>query len=261
MAVSGLIQDKPMKKHKLSSTFCSFTPCSPLLSFLLSNEATVDQSLSFLQRHSRRLRVILIALLTLVLLHSYSRLWDCPRHCDVGLISGIAALSLCSRSRHLAVSIVTLLSAPLPCFPLSHSLAVGLIALQSVSSPRCQPPRLAVGRLEICLTALQSAPLPCSRPRHLAVGPITLQLLILSLITRHTIKTGSPQWLSALILLLQKAHSKTIDSVSFVFMHVEKVQTFLENKLFWFVNFLQLDYKTSFVYLAASESLPLKVNT
>ena len=97
----------------------------------------------------------------------------------------MAALSPCSRSRHLAVSIVTLLSAPSPCFLLSHSLAVGLVALQSVSSPCCQPPRLAVGRLEICLTALQSAPSPCSRPRHCAVGPITLQLLILSLITRH----------------------------------------------------------------------------
>ena len=97
----------------------------------------------------------------------------------------MAALSPCSRSCHLAVSIVTLLSAPSPCCRLSHSLAVGLVALQSVSSSCCQPPRLAVGRLEICLTALQSAPSPCSRPRHLAVGPITLQLLILSLITRH----------------------------------------------------------------------------
>ena len=66
-----------------------------------------------------------------------------------------------------------------------YRLAAGLVALQSVSSPCCQPPRLAVGRLEICLTALQSASSPCSRPRHLAVGPITLQLLILSLITRH----------------------------------------------------------------------------
>ena len=88
-----------------------------------------------------------------------------------------------------------------------YLLAAGLVTLQSVLSPCCQPPRLAsrcltvlesvsspysqyrhlaIGRLEICLTALQSAPSPCSRSRHLAVGPITLQLLILSLITRHT---------------------------------------------------------------------------
>ena len=97
----------------------------------------------------------------------------------------MAALLPCNGSRHPAVSIVTLLSTPSPCCRLSHSLAVSLIALQSVSSPCCQPPRLAVGRLEICLTALQSAPSPCSRPRQLAVGPITLELLILSLITRH----------------------------------------------------------------------------
>ena len=159
MAVSGLIQDKPVKKHKLSSTFCSFTPCSPLLSFVLSNEATIDQSLSFLQRHPRRLGVILITLLALVYCARTHGFWDCPRHSDVGLISGMAALLPCSGSRHLTI--------------------------KSVSSPCCQPPRLAVGPLEICLTALQSAPSPCGRSRHLAVGPITLPLLILSLITRH----------------------------------------------------------------------------
>ena len=80
--------------------------------------------------------------------------------------------SPCSHYRHLVVT-------PSPCCPLSHSLAVSLVALQSVSSLSCQPPRLAVGRLEICLTALQSALSHCSRPRHLAVGPITLQLLTL----------------------------------------------------------------------------------
>ena len=194
MAVSGpLIQDKPVKKHKLSSTFCSFTPSSPLLSLVLSNEATVDQSLSFLQRHPRGLGVILIALLTLVycarthcfgivlvtLMWVSSAQWQLYR-LAAGLVTLQSVSSPCSQYRHLAVSIVTLLSAPSPCCWLSHSLAVGLVALQSVSSPCCQPPRL-----EICLTALQSAPSPCSRPRHLAVGPITLQLLILSLITRH----------------------------------------------------------------------------
>ena len=75
---------------------------------------------------------------------------------------------------------------PLALLPAVSQPCSRLVALQSVSSPCCQPPRLAVGRLEICLTALQSAPSPCSRPRHLAVGPITLQLLILSLITRHS---------------------------------------------------------------------------
>ena len=39
--------------------------------------------------------------------------------------------------------------------------------------------------LVVSLVALQSAPSPCSRPCHLAVGPITLQLSILSPITRH----------------------------------------------------------------------------
>ena len=167
MAVSGPIQEKPAKKHKLlSSTFCSFTPCSPLLSFVLSNEATVDQSLSFLQRHPRRLGVILVALLTLVYCartHGFETVL-------VTLMSVMAALSPCSRSRHLAVSIVTLLSAPSPCCRLSHSLAAGLVALQSVSSPCCQPPHLAVGRLEICLTTLQSVSSPNDQYHHLAVS-------------------------------------------------------------------------------------------
>ena len=64
--------------------------------------------------------------------------------------------SPCSQYRHLAVSPVALLLAV-------SSLAVDLVALQSVLSPCCQPPRLDVGRLEICLTAL------------LAISPITLQ--------------------------------------------------------------------------------------
>ena len=157
MAVSGLIQDKPVKKHKLSSTFCSFTPCSPLLSFVLSNEATVDQSLSFLQRHPRRLGVILIALLALV---------------------------YCAQTHGFETVLVTLMWVSSAEWQL-YCLAAGLVTLQSVSSPCCQPPRLAVGLLEICLTALQSASSPCGRSRHLAVGAITLQLLILSLITRH----------------------------------------------------------------------------
>ena len=181
MAASGLIQDKPMKKHKLSSTFCSFSPCSPLLSFVLSKEATVDQSLSFLQRHPCRLGVILIALLTLV---------------------------YCVRTHGFETVLVTLRSVSSPGWQL-YRLAAGLVTLQSVSSPCCQPPRLAAG----CLTALQSvsspysqyrhlavsllasllvalksASQPCSQSRHLTISIITLQLFkILSLITRHTV--------------------------------------------------------------------------
>ena len=147
-----------MKKHKLSSTFCSFTPCSPLLSFVLSNKATVDQSLCFLQRHPRHLGVILIALLTLVYC-AQTHGFDCPRHCDVGLISGIAALSPCSGSRHLAVSITT---------------------LQSVSPPCCQPHRLAAH----CLTALQSVPTPYSQYRHLAVSLLALMLVTLKSVSQ-----------------------------------------------------------------------------
>ena len=82
------------------------------------------------------------------LLRPDSRLWDCPRHSDVGLISGMAALLPCSRSRHLTISIVTLLSASSPCcwspWSLPHSLAISPIALWSISSPCCWPHHLAV---------------------------------------------------------------------------------------------------------------------
>ena len=132
-----------------------------------------QKKLVFLQRHPHCLGVNLIALLTPVY---------CARAYGfetvlVTLMSVMAALSPCRRSRHLAVSIVTLLSASSPCCRLSHSLAVGLIALQSVSSPCCQPPCLAAGALEICLTAFQC--------HHFTISIITLQLLILSLIMRH----------------------------------------------------------------------------
>ena len=132
------------------------------------------KSLSFLQRHPRRLGVNLIALLTLVYCawaHSFETVL-------ITLMSVMAALFPCRRSRRLAVSIVTLLSASLLCCRMSYSLAVGLVALQSVSSPCCQRPHLAAGRLEICLTAFQS--------HHLMISIITLQLLILSLIMRHS---------------------------------------------------------------------------
>ena len=148
MAVSGLIQDKPAKKHKLSSTFCSFTtPCSPLLSFVLSNEATVDQSLSFLQRHPRRLGVILIALLT---------------------------LAYCARTHGFETVLFTLMYVSSARWQL-YRLAAGLVTLQSVSSPCCQPPRLAAG----CLTALQSVSSPYSQYRHLAVSLLALLLVAL----------------------------------------------------------------------------------
>ena len=166
----------------MSSTFCSFTPCSPLLSFVLSDEATVDQSLSFSQRHPRRLGDILIALLTPV---------------------------YCARTHGFETVLVTLMSVSSAGWQL-HRLSAGLITLQSVSSPCCQPPLLAAGCLEICLTALQSvlspysqyrhlavsllalllatlksASQPCSQSRHFTISIITLQLLILSLITHH----------------------------------------------------------------------------
>ena len=136
-----------MKKHKLSSTFCSFTPCSPLLSFVLQNEATIDQSLSFLQRHPRRLRVILIALLALV---------------------------YCARTHGLETVLVTLMWVSSAQWQL-YRLAAGLVTLQSVSSPCCQPPRLAAR----CLTALQSVWSPYSQYRHLAVSLLALLLVAL----------------------------------------------------------------------------------
>ena len=136
MAVSGLIQDKPVKKHKLSSTFCSFTPCSPLLSFVLSNEATVDQRLSFLERHHRRFGVILIALLTLV---------------------------YCARTHGFETALVTLMSA--------HQRDDSSIALQPVSSPCSQYRRhLAVSPLALLPAVSQ----PCSRSRRLTVSIVTL---------------------------------------------------------------------------------------
>ena len=147
--VSGLIQYKPVKKHKLSSTFCSFTPCFLLLSFVLSNEATVHQSLSFLQRHSCRLGVILIALLTLV---------------------------YCARTHGFETVLVTLMSVSSAGWQLYH-LAASLVTLQSVSSPSCQPSCLAAG----CLTALQSVSSPYSQYRHLAVSLLPLLLVALKL--------------------------------------------------------------------------------
>ena len=110
--------------------------------------------------HPHRLGVILIALLTLVY---------CARShgFETVLVTLMWVSSVEWQLYHLAAGLVTLQSvssAPSPCCRLSHSLAVSLVALQSVLSPCCQPPHLAVGRLEICLTALQSAPLPCSRP-------------------------------------------------------------------------------------------------
>ena len=163
MAVSGLIQDKPVKKHKLSSTFCSFTPCFPLLSFVLSNEATIDQSLSFLQRHPSSPWSDPHRLARSGLLRPDSRLWDCPRHSDVGLISRMAALSPCSGSRHLAVS-------PLP-------LLLGrLLALQSVSSPYSQYRHFAVSLLALLLVPLNSASQPSNQPHRLVVDLVTLLL-------------------------------------------------------------------------------------
>ena len=158
-----------MKKHKLSSTFCSFTPCSPLLPFVLLNEATVDQSLSFLQRHPRRLGVILIALLTLV---------------------------YCARTHGFETVLVTLMEVSSVEWQL-YRLAAGLVTLQSVSSPCCQPPRLAASPLallpavsqpcsrsrrltvslfDLLLVALKSASQPCNQPHRLAVDLVTLLL-------------------------------------------------------------------------------------
>ena len=171
-----------LRPHKLSSTFCSFTPCSPLLSFVLSNEATVDQSLSFLQRHRRRLGVILIALLTPVYCartHGFGTY--CPRPVTLMSVSSAgwqlhrlaarlvtlhSVSSPCSQYRHFAVSLLALLLAALksvsrPCSR-SRRLAVSLLALLSASSP-------CVGRIEICLTALQSVSSPYNQYHHLAV--------------------------------------------------------------------------------------------
>ena len=107
MAVLDLIQDKPVK-----NTSCHLLlfihPCSPLLSFVLSNEATVDQSLSFLPRHPRRLEVILITLLTLVYcarIHGF----------ETVLVTLIWVSSVEWQLYRLAASLVTLLSAPSPC--------------------------------------------------------------------------------------------------------------------------------------------------
>ena len=187
------MQDKPVKNTSCHPLFVLFVHSPPVLLCCSSYSQTRLPSIKaclFTKAPSSPWSH-LIALLTLVYCartHSFETVYQWNG-------SSIAL----QRSRHLAVSIVTLLSAPSPCCRLSHSLAVGLVALQSVSSPCCQPPRLAVGRLEICLTALQSAPSPCSRPRHLAVGPIALQLLILSLITRHRNKTSQVcHWFSTL---------------------------------------------------------------
>ena len=63
------------------------------------------------------------------LLRPDSRLWDCPRHSDEGLISGMAALSPYSQYRHLTVSPFALLPAvSQPCSQ-SRRLAVSPFAL------------------------------------------------------------------------------------------------------------------------------------
>ena len=100
------------------------------------------------------------------LLGADSWLWNCP-------IALQPVSPPCSQHRHLAVSLLALLLAALksltalqsvssPCSRYRH-LGVGLVTLQSVSSPCCQPPRFAAGRLEICLIALQSVSSPCSQ--------------------------------------------------------------------------------------------------
>ena len=132
-----------MKKHKLSSTFCSFTPCSPLLPFVLSK------------------RLPSIKACTLVTLESSSS------PCSLLFIApGLTALRLSSSGNPDVVSSVE--------WQL-YRLAAGLVTLQSVSSPCCQPPRLAAR----CLTALQSVSSPYSQYRHLAVSLLALLLVAL----------------------------------------------------------------------------------
>ena len=122
-----------MKKHKLSSTFCSFTPV------LLCCR-------SYSQTRLPSIKACLFYKGTLVALESSSS------PCSLWFIApGLTALRL---------SLVTLMY---------HQRNGSSIALQSVSSPYCQPPRLAAS----CLTALQSVSSPYSQPARLAASCLT----------------------------------------------------------------------------------------